>query len=91
MAWVRGLLTVALVVTAVLLEITVLPWLHLPGAVPDVVAVTVAALGYAAGPVRGATAGFLAGLLLDLVLPEGTHTTRRGFARWRRLCTFWMK
>ena len=69
MAWVRGLLTVALVVTAVLLELTVLPWLHLPGAVPDVVAVTVAALGYAAGPVRGATAGFLAGLLLDLVPP----------------------
>ena len=58
MAWVRGLLTVALVVTAVLLQITVLPWLHLPGAVPDVVCVTVAALGYVAGPVRGATAGF---------------------------------
>jgi rod shape-determining protein MreD len=69
MPWVRGLLTVALVVTAVLLELTVLPWLHLPGAVPDVVAVTVAALGYAAGPVRGAAAGFLAGLLLDLVPP----------------------
>ena len=69
MAWLRGLLTVALVVTAVLLEITVLPWLHLPGAVPDIVAVTVAALGYAAGPVRGAAAGFLAGLLLDLVPP----------------------
>ncbi len=69
MAWVRGLLTVALVVTAVLLELTVLPWLHLPGAVPDVVAVTVAALGYAAGPVRGATAGFLAGLLIDLIPP----------------------
>jgi rod shape-determining protein MreD len=68
-AWLRALLTVALVVTAVLLEVTVLPWLHLPGAVPDVVAVTVIALGYAGGPVRGAVAGFAAGVLLDLVPP----------------------
>jgi rod shape-determining protein MreD len=60
---------VALVVTAVLLELTVLPWLHLPGAVPDVVCVTVAALGVVGGPVRGASAGFLAGLLLDLLPP----------------------
>ena len=25
------------------------------------------------------------------VMPEGTHTTTRGFASRRRLCTFWMK
>jgi len=68
-AWLRALLMLALLVTAVLLEVTVLPWLHLPGAVPDVVAVTVAALGYAGGPVRGAVAGFSAGVLLDLVPP----------------------
>lgn len=69
MAWARGLLIAALVVTAVILELTVLPWLHLPGAVPDLVCVTVAAVGIAAGPVRGAAAGFAAGLLLDLVPP----------------------
>jgi rod shape-determining protein MreD len=60
---------VALLVTAVLLELTVLPWLHLPGAVPDAVAVTVAALGWAGGPVRGAAAGFLGGVLRDLAPP----------------------
>ena len=69
MGWLRGALTVALVVTAVLLEVTALPWLHLPGAVPDLVCVTVAALGFVGGPVRGAAAGFLAGLLLDVVPP----------------------
>ncbi len=25
------------------------------------------------------------------VTPDGTHTTTRGRARWRRRCTFWMK
>jgi rod shape-determining protein MreD len=70
MAWLRVALAAALVVTAVLLELTVLPWLRLPGAVPDVVVVTVIALGFVGGPVRGAATGFLAGVLLDLVPPS---------------------
>ena len=70
MAWLRAALMVALVVTSVLLELVVLPWLHLPGATPDVVTVTVIALGMVGGPVRGALAGFGAGLLLDLVPPS---------------------
>lgn len=69
MAWVRAATMTALVVTAVILQLTVLPLLGLPGATPDVVAVTVIALGFAAGPVRGSVAGFGAGLLLDLVPP----------------------
>ena len=69
MAWLRTALTVALVVTAVLLELTALPLLHLPGATPDIVTVTVIALGFVGGPVRGAATGLFAGLLVDLVTP----------------------
>jgi rod shape-determining protein MreD len=69
MGWLRTALTVALVVTALLLELTALPLLHLPGAVPDVLTVTVIALGFVGGPVRGAATGLFAGLLLDLVTP----------------------
>ena len=69
MAFFRWLLVAALLVTATIIQLTVLPLLHLPGAVPDLITVTVVALGLAAGPVRGAAAGFAAGLLLDLVPP----------------------
>ena len=69
MAWLRPVLLAVLVLTALLVELTVLPLLGLPGATPDAVAVTVVAIGFAAGPVRGAAAGFAAGLLLDLVPP----------------------
>jgi rod shape-determining protein MreD len=69
MAVARWLLVGALIVTATIIQLTVLPLLHLPGAVPDLLAVTVVAIGLAAGPVRGAATGFAAGLLLDLVPP----------------------
>ncbi len=69
MAFARWILVSALVVTALLVELTVLPLLHLPGAVPDLLTVTVIAIGFAAGPIRGAVTGFAAGLLLDLVPP----------------------
>ena len=69
MGWLRPVLTVALVVTALLLELTVLPLFHLPGAVPDLLTVTVIAIGFVGGPVRGAATGLFAGLLLDLVTP----------------------
>jgi len=68
-AWLRTALTVALVVTALLLELTAMPLLHLPGATPDVLTVTVVALGLVAGPVRGAATGLAAGVALDLVTP----------------------
>ena len=69
MVFARIALGVALVVTALLLQLTALPLLHLPGAVPDLLTVTVVALGFVGGPVRGATTGLLAGLALDLVPP----------------------
>jgi rod shape-determining protein MreD len=68
-AFTRVLLAMVLVVTALLLELTALPLLHLQGAVPDLLTVTVVALGFVGGPVRGAATGFLAGLTLDLVPP----------------------
>ena len=64
------MLAVALTVTAVLLQLTVLPLLHLPGAIPNVVTVTVIAIGLCAGSVRGAVVGFIAGMLLDLAPPS---------------------
>ena len=71
MAWLRGVLTVVLIVTAVIAEVTVLPLLGLPGAVPDAVTVTVVAIGFRAGPVRGSIAGLLAGLLIEQVGRDG--------------------
>jgi rod shape-determining protein MreD len=69
MAWLRGILLAALVLTAVLVQLTVLPLLGLPSSTPDLVAVVVAGIGFAAGPVRGSVCGFAAGLLLDLMPP----------------------
>jgi rod shape-determining protein MreD len=69
MAWLRPILLGILVLTALLVELTALPLLGLPGAVPDAVAVTVVAVGFAAGPVRGCVVGFAAGLVLDLAPP----------------------
>ena len=69
MAVVRVALVLVLLLTALLLQLTVLPLLGLPGATPDLLVVIVASLGLAAGEVRGAVAGFCAGLALDLVPP----------------------
>jgi rod shape-determining protein MreD len=68
-AVVRVVLVAALLATVLLLQLTVLAFFDLPGATPDLLLVTVAALGLAAGPGRGAVAGFCGGLLLDLAPP----------------------
>ncbi len=65
----RGVAVLVLLLTALLLQLTVLPRFGLPGATPDLLLVVVAALGLAGGEVRGAGAGFAAGLALDLVPP----------------------
>jgi rod shape-determining protein MreD len=71
--WRRTLLVTVLLVTALVLELTLLSRLRLPGATPDLVTVVVAALALALGPGAGAVAGFAAGLALDLVPPaDGT-------------------
>ena len=69
MGFLRTALVAAVLLTTLLLQLTVLPWIHLPGATPDLLLVAVAALGLAGGPVRGAAAGFVAGLLIDIVPP----------------------
>lgn len=73
MAWRRGLLVTALLVTSVLVELTLLTRLGLPGATPPLVLVTVAGIALTMGPGAGSVSGFAAGLILDLVPPaDGT-------------------
>ena len=62
----RGLLSVATVLTALLLQSTVLSRLPLPGGAPDLLLVLVVAYALAEGPLSGTVTGFCAGLLADL-------------------------
>ena len=66
----RILMSAVLLAAAVILQLTTINGLRLPGGgVPDLVLVVVAALGLASGPAPGAIAGFAAGLALDLAPP----------------------
>lgn len=62
----RLLLGALLVLTAVLLQVTVVTRVPLPGSPPDLVLVVVLALALADGPLTGTVAGFAAGTLADL-------------------------
>jgi rod shape-determining protein MreD len=72
----RMLLSATLVVVALVIQVSVLARLHLPGAVPDLVLLTVLALAMVYGHVSGALIGFGAGLLADLV-PPADHAAGR--------------
>jgi rod shape-determining protein MreD len=72
----RILLSVPLVVVALVLQVSVLARLHLPGAVPDLVLLTVLGLALVYGHVGGALVGFGAGLLADLA-PPADHAAGR--------------
>lgn len=72
MLWRQSVLIVGLVLLAVIVQLTLLARLGLPGATPDLVVVTVVAIALAMGPVQGAVAGFLGGVLLDLAPPGDT-------------------
>ncbi len=72
----RILLAVALVVIALVVQVSVLARLHLPGAVPDLVLLTVLGLALVYGHVGGALIGFGAGLLADLA-PPADHAAGR--------------
>ena len=61
----RFLLGAATVLTALLLQTTVITQLPLPGAAPDLVLVLVVAYALAEGPLSGLSTGFIAGLLAD--------------------------
>ena len=59
------------IVLAVMLQLTLLSRLSLPGATPDLVVVSVVALALAYGPVTGAVVGFAAGLVIGFTPPAG--------------------
>ncbi|MQY32530.1 hypothetical protein SRB17_04810 [Streptomyces sp. RB17] len=72
----RILLSSALVVVALVIQVSVLSRLHLPGAVPDLLLLTVLGLAMVYGHVGGALVGFGAGLLADLA-PPADHAAGR--------------
>lgn len=65
----RAVATAALLLTALVIQVSLLSWLPLPGATPDLVLVTLVTLALTWGPEHGALAGFLIGLALDLTPP----------------------
>jgi rod shape-determining protein MreD len=72
----RILLSTALIVVALVIQVSVLARLQLPGAVPDLVLLTVLGLALVYGHVGGAFIGFGAGLLADLA-PPADHAAGR--------------
>ncbi|KMS71605.1 rod shape-determining protein MreD [Streptomyces viridochromogenes] len=72
----RILLSSALIVVALVVQVSVLARLHLPGAVPDLLLLTVLGLAMVYGHVGGALVGFGAGLLADLA-PPADHAAGR--------------
>lgn len=72
----RILLSSSLVVVALVIQVSVLARLHLPGAVPDLLLLTVLGLALVYGHVGGALIGFAAGLLADLA-PPADHAVGR--------------
>ncbi|MFI6287741.1 rod shape-determining protein MreD [Streptomyces sp. NPDC051018] len=72
----RMLLSSALVVVALVVQVSVLARLQLPGAVPDLVLLTVLGLAMVYGHLAGAFIGFGAGLLADLA-PPADHAAGR--------------
>ncbi|MFI7013264.1 rod shape-determining protein MreD [Streptomyces sp. NPDC050164] len=72
----RILLSSSLVVVALVIQVSVLARLHLPGAVPDLMLLTVLGLALVYGHVGGALVGFGAGLLADLA-PPADHAAGR--------------
>lgn len=72
----RALLATAALALALACQLSILPHLALPYAVPDLVLLTVLALAGAWGPNQGALVGFCAGLAVDLVPPSVTAAGR---------------
>lgn len=72
----RILLPTVLVVFAMVAQVSMLARLHLPGAVPDLLLLTVLGLAISYGHVAGCLIGFFAGLLADLA-PPADHAVGR--------------
>lgn len=74
--WPRVLLAVAVVTSALVIQLGVVSRLRLPGGQPDLVLVAVVAVALSWGPLGGALVGFGAGLLVDVV-PPADHSVGR--------------
>ena len=61
-----------MVVVAVLLEVSVMPYVTVARGIPDLIAPTVVVIALLRGTLVGAVAGFSAGLLVELTAPIGT-------------------
>jgi rod shape-determining protein MreD len=72
----RGLLAVAVIGTALVLQASLIDRLPLPGGWPDLPVICVVAFALTGGPAYGAVLGFLTGLAAD-VLPPADHTLGR--------------
>jgi len=68
----RAILSPVLLAAALLLQLTVVNRLPLPGTGPDLMLLTVVALSLCGGPAAGAVTGFGAGLALDIA-PPGSY------------------
>ena len=75
----RVALVAALVTVALVVQVTILSRLGLPGATPDLVLLVVVALALAYGPTYGVVIGFTAGLGVDLVPPADAEIGRWAF------------
>lgn len=76
MAYPRAVVAVTLIAVALVLQVTLLSRLPLPGATPDLVLLVVVALALSHGPGFGVASGFVAGLGIDLV-PPADHEVGR--------------
>ena len=76
MKTVRGLVALALVSVALVLQVTLFPHLAWAGIVPNLVLLVVVAAALARGAQFAAVLGFVAGLLLDLA-PPADHVAGR--------------
>jgi rod shape-determining protein MreD len=57
---------------AVLLQVSVMPYVNVADGIPDIVAPTIVVAAILRGPLVGAVTGFSAGLLVELTSPVGT-------------------
>jgi rod shape-determining protein MreD len=72
----RVLLSAALIVAAMVIQVSILARLGLPGAVPDLLLLVVIGLALVYGHVTGCLIGFLGGLFIDLA-PPSDHAVGR--------------
>ena len=61
-----------MVLVAVLLEVSVMPYVNVADGIPDLLAPTIVVIALLRGSLVGPVAGFSAGLLLELTAPIGT-------------------